>query len=1571
MAKAVKKKKSRRLKRSVRKTLGALFMASSIAVAAIPTQGLQAAVAEDRPMKVTLGFSNSSAKYKDSIPIADAGTTIYSTGDGMFQFAYLSNGSSTTDSAMIMKFNKNGEVPGNELEIPDTVEAYAKYSAESSAGIYVAVDNKGEFLYYLDYVPVMENGKPVYETDEEGNQIIGADGLPVQKMEPKFQPCYFSAKSIWGDLSSSDFYYYDESSTNYVSIGDGSTGRYRIAAATVHYISNQTLVDNADKSGWDIVPITSPEEGVFAGASNIRTLKIGTNLSGIGAYAFYGCGALRSVEFGNGMRSIGNWAFANCTLLEEVNFASFTNFDIMGDHAFYNCRGLQFFMFPNAMTRVGDSAFENCDSMTAVDLIEADETELNGVMVGSSSLVELGYDVFKNCASLQSITFPRTYAEDLDVTMFQGCTNLQFIEDQGGKINLVATQDPDYKFTQFKEEHLSTFYLKGIQNSDLHETATSNEIPFSFFDRSVTPGRYVYELTVRDSENRRAVYRVTSDNELVYCDIDQKMDTVELPATIGPYGIQAIDEYTFNHKCFLETIVIPASVKTIEQNAFSGCHRLENVIFTDPANMDPIGAGAFKTQITDGYHLQGCSDADVEQIPTLNFVGPIGYDYAPFQYAMDPNERINYGAQPETHIKYYSGWPTNLVVQYDPETDKNTLVDYPTLKDIRYGEYTTDKYVYMTLDYEKAARKAVAKYLGIYNAENYPEDFAEDPSTMISDYEWEIINAALDIVLPAGIEAIGTAPDGSGLFEYNESNNELETKDLNGKVLSKSITAKSLQEVNARAFAGAIYLTSITLEGTTFIGDYAFEGCEKLSDVSISESISKMGLRPFTGCDELSYVDFNGSERFACDNSVIFEYADGGKNLVEYLCGVSSSLDAEDLAGVTYIYPEAFMGTYVTRVDLSQSSIENVPASAFEGTLDLFSVILPNTCLSISEDAFTDSSIRELTIPGSVTYIDPINFRDTDNDGKTNLASLTIFAPEKSAGWTFATQNNINWKEFKEPVNYTVSFYDDIQHILEPDHFIVELEVEEYSDAGAAYIKEGYSLPTKDGYIFDKWSTPINSVTQNVAVGAMFTELEVEPVIITFYDWEDTETKKYVEIDKLEISAGESVRPPKDPSHDGYFFTGWLNAVVDENKSGYLGPYYDNTDLFAQFEKIDSSDTRHLVRFYDWDGTLLAYSMVEHGGNAKLPEDPYREGYTFERWVPSPTSVIENMDVTARYRANGSTGDDGSGGTGDDGTGGDGSGGGTGGDGTGSGGDGSGSGGTSTFYTLTVKNGSGSGSYVAGSQPIIIANDPSSTQEFSHWTIDPADTTIASKVLSATVITMPEGNVTVTAHYKAKTGSSTGSGNSSSANSSRPNNSGGTVGGTTVVIDKNGLSNTGVVSATVNGSSDNFTIKVTESSSATEAVVRALMTEYGSLDNIKYFPMDISLYDSTGTKKITDTTGLSVSITLPLPDSLITYAGNNKVAGVVNDKLDKLSAKFTTIQGVSCVTFTAEHFSPYVIYVDTAHLSAGTSSDSTPQTGDGIHPKWFLSIGLACLSFVMFMQKDRRKPKKVKVKAKA
>ena len=67
-----------------------------------------------------------------------------------------------------------------------------------------------------------------------------------------------------------------------------------------------------------------------------------------------------------------------------------------------------------------------------------------------------------------------------------------------------------------------------------------------------------------------------------------------------------------------------------------------------------------------------------------------------------------------------------------------------------------------------------------------------------------------------------------------------------------------------------------------------------------------------------------------------------------------------------------------------------------------------------------------------------------------------------------------------------------------------------------------------------------------------------------------------------------------------------------------------------------------------------------------------------------------------------------------------------------------------------------------------------------------------------------------------------------------------------------------------------------------------------------------------------------------------------------------------TVDGIPCVSFTATHFSPYTIYVDTSNLSFGTI-DSTPKTGDGIHPKWFVSIALFSMSIILFLKKDKVK----------
>ncbi len=286
-----------------------------------------------------------------------------------------------------------------------------------------------------------------------------------------------------------------------------------------------------------------------------------------------------------------------------------------------------------------------------------------------------------------------------------------------------------------------------------------------------------------------------------------------MPSTIGPYQITSIWSTSFQGSCSLEKITIPSSIRTIERNAFRGCHNLKTVIFSEPVNVTTIGDNAFQTQDVT-IHQAGCKDQTLPSEPVLQFVGPISYECKPFTYAMDPASNINVGSQRRSYITYYSSWPQNLQVKYNPGTDKNELINYPTYKELNdfntltYAE-ALEKYPYMTTknveDYVNAAREAVRKN----------SDPAQRPT--MTDYEKEIIDAALNIELPEGIESIQ-----KGLFTTKEL-------DPSEGGVSKTITAYSLNEIADESFKDCSNLTEISLVGgTTAIGSHAFEGCAKL-----------------------------------------------------------------------------------------------------------------------------------------------------------------------------------------------------------------------------------------------------------------------------------------------------------------------------------------------------------------------------------------------------------------------------------------------------------------------------------------------------------------------------------------------------------------------------------------------------------------------------------------------------------------------------------------------------------------------------------------------------------------------
>ena len=1516
MTKIVVKGKKGRVKNKIRKaictTMSAIFMVSAILVAAIPVDNIEA-------------VSGTSVTLEDTnIPEVNDLGKIYTTGDDMFQFAYVESATGGSDKIAVIVGYKGGTLPGGVLTIPDTVDGYKATKAGR-----VAITMTGDLLYYPVY-------KEVVTPDVSGNEI-------VETVLDRYEPCYYDDAYInqWIDLEYNELYY--QSGGTYIQVTDPS--KMRMKDVKVTYIANQHLEYETNPSTGEVTTklVESASEltgGVFTqNGGNIVKLVTGDNLLGIGNFAFYGCANLSGIELSNGANTIGKYAFANCHNLTTADIDLHAAINVIGDYAFKNCDGLQGFTLPISVTKICDGAFQDCSAMTTVVLCGDDY---------NTSLQQIGKDAFKGCSRLTDLMFPASFTqngENLELSLVQGCSSLRSITFKNDHLNFVEGTS-GFDFEAFKSTVSEEFYFAGNNIAAIHETATENGIAFKYLDSP-----YLYEKVVKekdndgnelDGTNHRMTYRVDEQNNLQYFQMGNDVQNVEIPGAIGPYKILKIGTDSFRNMCRLKKITIPSSIKAIEDYAFQGCHNLEAVIFEEPITITSIGVGAFETQVVASGKVcdvdapNKCVDIVGEDVqPFLSFTGTIAPDSLPFQYAMNPENNINRGTQKKTYITFFSGWPTNLTVQYNPLSDLAELVDYPTYKELQTGalvpddtEMHGDKYPYLTAEQSAAAVDAVVAY------EAY---MAGGPQP--TQDQMEIVNSALNVVIPAGIEGIK-----EGIFSGVNVNGEaIGTAD--GDL--QSIRTDGVSNVPAYAFYGCSGLQSVimypsdNLEGD-YIGNYAFGNCDELVNVSLSSNVREFGLRPFKECEKLTYVSFNDSPYFVCDNGIIYGLRDGKKVKIvecletrgstgEYTIGASMVAKSE-LEDVEEIQDEAFKGCLgVGDVNLSTSKVEVIPVSCFEDTTYLFSVELPETATTIREYAFKNSGVRSLTIPDSVSYIDSSAF--TNKDGGVNK-NITISCSEGSAAETFAKLYGLT---LGEPIikKFTVIFFDHDDTILSSQQVAMGEDAVPPAD------------PSRKGYTFIGWKPEYTNIARDMSIYAYYDrtleDFEGIKHTVTFYDWDDSIVSQQTVYD------GEDAITPPAPTREGYIFTGWRQSYTNVTK---------DLDVYAEYEKkvpgsgngngdgtgtgdgpvYDSEgNPLYTVTFYNYDGTVVSQQQVKQGETPTKPVDPTRDGYKFTGWLPNYENITKNLDVFAQYEKKAVTGTSTS--TSDSANGSD-------------DGSGSGSGTKGETYVVTVENGSGSGSYTAGSTVTINAIDIPG-KKFSNWATESKDFMISDVTAKTATFVMPSHAVHIVAKYT--TTSTTSNKNYTTTTSGntivkKPLSNSGTI----VDITKPGISDREVASALVSGSSDNFVVKIKEDENARVQVEQALLAEYGTLENIKYFAMDISLYDKSGKNKITNTDGLAVTITIPIPDALREYAGNNKTASVVNSRLEKLEPRFTTIDGVPCVSFVAKHFSPYTIYVDTANLTVGLNQDSTPTTGDPIHPKWFLVIGLALLSVLMF-----------------
>ncbi|MBR5359669.1 MAG: leucine-rich repeat protein, partial [Lachnospiraceae bacterium] len=520
-----------------------------------------------------------------------------------------------------------------------------------------------------------------------------------------------------------------------------NTDKMRINA-DVAYIGQQSLKDNGNGT-WSVGDvITQPNQGVFAENPSLTNLTMGSKIVGIGDFAFKGCSTLSSVDFGPSLRTIGNGAFAECIRLTSCNIASNANIRALGKDAFYQCRTLTSFTTNIGLEAIGDSCFEECIALSSFYFADGGEVALkvmgNHVFRGCSGLAGIEFP-----ASYSEST-------PLEIDMFEGCTNLQYVRMNNDNLDFdVFHKDTPASYPRctannwdrFKDTVPDEFYFEGRDASAIHQTCKDNSVAFKYYDEDRYE-RKVYEIDKQDqtdgkdasgnySRSAPVTYQINSQGQILSVAIEKRAAVAKdadgnwyytggstsaqahpvnltIPEKIGPFGIDTIGDRAFENNCYITKVTIPATVSSIGSRAFAGCHNLETVIFTDATAVANIGTDAFKTQdgVYDVVNESGvskikcgiCKDYYThrgnkkDDLPELTFCGAMlntatNQDTVPFVYAMNGQSNINNSDQITSWIKYHSGWPTNLVVQYDYDAISGegevTLVDYP-----RYTSYT-------------------------------------------------------------------------------------------------------------------------------------------------------------------------------------------------------------------------------------------------------------------------------------------------------------------------------------------------------------------------------------------------------------------------------------------------------------------------------------------------------------------------------------------------------------------------------------------------------------------------------------------------------------------------------------------------------------------------------------------------------------------------------------------------------------------------------------------------------------------------------------------------------------------
>ena len=752
----------------------------------------------------------------------------------------------------------------------------------------------------------------------------------------------------------------------------------------------------------------------FSTFSNMTSIDIPDTVTTIGGYAFYKCSKLTSITLPSGLRAIGSFAFCYTDKLSgvyitdvaawcQIEFYDYLSNPLNYARKLYlNGKLLTDLVIPEGVTSIGSYAFYNCFSLKSVSIPEG--------------VTSIGASAFYQCSSLRIIEIPKS-VKTVGSNAFVSCNS-------SGEVHITDMaawcQIDFYNYISNPLYYTPYLFLneKLVTNLVIPEGVTS-------ISNGAFPNcRLLTEITIPGSVEKIGTEAFYNCNKLTkvhisdlgaWCQIefgDYKANPLYyaknlylqdelVTELVIPEGVTSIGSYAFYNYSRLTSVTIPNSVKTVGSEAFYKCSSLTRVHISDVGAWCQIEFGSDEANplyYAKDLSLKGELVTEVVIPEGITSVGSYAfYRYSPLTAVSFPESVTSIG-----NFAFYDCYGLTDVSLPESITSignyafsgcsRLTSITIPdTVISIGMSPFSLTAYYDTDSNWDNNALY-IGNHLIKVNRSHSGSFSVREGTINIAGSAFSNCSELTDITLPQSVKTIGRkafcqcykltdiAFPHSLTFmgEYAFSM----CTGLKSATIPEGVTS-----IGKDTFYRCSALTELTIpEGVTSIGSGAFDTCSNLTDITLPGSVKTIGSDAFSACNKLTRVHIPDIESWC---QIEFDdYEATPINCGDYFYVNGTRLDLRELVipeGVTSIGDYAFYSCYEIKSITFPESLTAIGEEAFYACSKITSLTIPETVTSIGTYAFHISGLN------SVLILNPncaIAFR---HDTLGNKDSTTVF----------------------------------------------------------------------------------------------------------------------------------------------------------------------------------------------------------------------------------------------------------------------------------------------------------------------------------------------------------------------------------------------------------------------------------------------------------------------------------------------------------------------------------------------------------------------------------------------------